>query len=224
MKKKLIIILAVILLLLILNFKSIFEKLIENRVSRIVEHNVKLNIKKFNLLSGFFEFNNITLENKKNFVNQNIFEAEKIVVKSDPKTYLSNLVMIEKLSFYNPKFFFEIKNIDNKGNKKDNLKIIEKLTGEIKPKIYPKKLKDKNFLIKQLDIDNPVAYINYKNNNETLKIPLSLMTFSNVGNSGNNEIKFQHYKNVMKLIVNDIFFRIPDEGLRNLIKMNYNID
>ena len=224
MKKKLIIILAIILLILILNFKSIFDKLIENQISRITEHNVKLNIKKFNLLSGFFELNDITLENKKNFINQNIFETERLIIKLDPKTYFSNLIMIEKLSFYNPKFFFEIKNIDKKGYKKDNLNIIDKLTNKTKPKIYPKKLKDKNFLIKQLDFDNPVAYINYKNNKENLKIPLSVMTFRNVGNSGNKKIKFQHYKNIMKLILKDIFFRMPDESLRNLIKKNYDID
>ena len=50
------------------------------------------------------------------------------------------------------------------------------------------------------------------------------MRFVNVGNSGNNQIKFQHYKDIMRLILNDIFFRISDENLRNLIKKNYNIN
>ena len=48
------------------------------------------------------------------------------------------------------------------------------------------------------------------------------MIFSNVGNSGNKKNKFQHYKNTIKFIFKDIFLRIPDENLRNLIKINYN--
>ena len=50
------------------------------------------------------------------------------------------------------------------------------------------------------------------------------MSFGNVGNSGNKKVKFQHYKDIMKLILNDIFLRIPDENLRNIIKQNYNIN
>lgn len=34
---------------------------------------------------------------------------------------------------------------------------------------------------------------------------------------------FQHYKDVMKLILSDIFFKIPDYNLRNLIKEMYKI-
>ena len=223
MKKKLIIFLTLILFLLILSNKSFLELLIENRLSSIIEYKVKLNLKKFNLLSGSIEFHEITLENKENFFNKNVFEAEKIIIKLNPKTYLNNLVIIEKLIFYEPKLFFEIKNIDKKNEKKDNLNILEKLTSKTKLKTYPKKTNDKNFLITRLEISNAIAYINYKNNKENLKIPLSVMSFGNVGNSGNEKIKFQHYKSIMKFILNDIFFRIPDKKLRNLIRMNYNI-
>ena len=222
MKKKLIIILTIISFISIINIKSILERLIENQLSIITEYNVQLNLKKFNLLSGSLEFNKIRLENKKNFFNKNIFEAEKIIIKFDTKTYFNDLVIIEKLIFHEPKFFFEIKNIDKKSNKQDNLKILEKLNATNKPKIYPKKTKDKNFLITQLEIDNAITYINYKNNKKNLKIPLSKMIFSNVGNSGNKKNKFQHYKNTIKFIFKDIFLRIPDENLRNLIKINYN--
>ena len=224
MKKKLIILLTLILLLLILNNKIFLERLIENRLSNFTEHRVKLDLVKINLFSGALEFEEIKIENKKNFFNENIFEAKKIIVKLDPKTYLSNLVIIEKLSLHKPKFFFEIKNISKKNKKKDNLEILEKLSSETPPKIYPKKTTDKNFLITQLKIDNAVAYIHHKSSKENLPILLSAMSFVNVGNSGNNQIKFQHYKDIMALILNDIFFRIPDENLRNLIKKNYNIN
>ena len=223
MKKKLIITLT-LTLLLILNIKSFLEILIENRLSNFTEHRVKLDLIKINLFSGSLEFEEIKIENKKNFSNENIFEAKKVIIKLDPKTYLSNLVIIEKLNLLKPKFFFEIKNIDKKNQKKDNLEILEKLTNETPPKIYPKKTKDKNFLITELKIDSAVAYIQHKSNKENLPINLSTMRFVNVGNSGNNQIKFQHYKDIMQLILNDIFFRIPDENLRNLIKKNYNIN
>ena len=224
MKKKLIIILTLTLLLLILNIKIFLEILIENRLSNFTEHRVNLDLIKINLFSGSLEFEEIKIKNKKNFYNENIFEAKKVIIKLDPKTYLSNLVIIEKLNLLKPKFFFEIKNIDKKNQKKDNLEILEKLTNETPPKIYPKKTKDKNFLITELKIDSAVAYIQHKSNKENLPINLSTMRFVNVGNSGNNQIKFQHYKDTMKLIMGDIFFRIPDENLRKLIKENYKIN
>ena len=224
MKKKLIIILTLTLLLLTLNIKSFLEILIENRLSNFTEHRVKLDLIKINLFSGSLEFEEIKIENKKKFFNQNIFEAKKVIIKLDPKTYLSNLVIIEKLNLVKPKLFFEIKNIDKKNQKKDNLEILEKLTNETPPKIYPKKIKDKNFLIYEFKIDSAVAYVQHKSNKENLPINLSTMRFVNVGSSGNNQIKFQHYKDIMRLILNDIFFRIPDENLRNLIKKNYNIN
>ena len=223
MKKKLIITLT-LTLLLILNIKSFLEILIENQLSNFIKHRVKLDLIKINLFSGSLEFEEIKIENKKNFSNENIFEAKKVIIKLDPKTYLNNLVIIEKLNLHKPKIFFEIKNINKKNEKKDNLEILEKLTNEIPPKIYPKKTKDKNFLITKLEIDNAVAYIQYKSNNENLPINLSAMSFINVGNSGNKQIKFQHYKDIMQLILKDIFFRISDENLRNLIKKNYNIN
>ena len=224
MKKKLIIILTLTLLLLILNIKSFLEILIENRLSNFTEHRVNLDLIKINLFSGSLEFEEIKIENKKNFFYENIFEAKKVIIKLDPKTYLSNLVIIEKLNLLKPKFFFEIKNIDKKNQKKDNLEILEKLTNETPSKIYPKKIKDKNFLITELNIDSAVAYIQHKSNKVNLPINLSTMRFVNVGNSGNNQIKFQHYKDTMKLIMGDIFFRIPDENLRKLIKENYKIN
>ena len=223
MKKKLIVILAFILLLFIINSKIFLEKFIEIQLSNFTEHKVKLDLIKINLFSGALVFEEIKIENKQNFLNENIFEAKKIIIQLDPKTYLSKLVIIEKLRIHEPKFFFEIKNINKNNKKKDNLKILEKLTIKTPPKIYPKKDKDKNFLISQLEIDNAVAYIQHKSKKENLPILLSTMSFANVGNSGNKKIKFQHYKDIMGLILNDIYFRIPDENLRSLIKKNYNI-
>ena len=223
MKKKLIIFLTLILFFLIF-YKTFLELLIENRLSSYTEHKVKLDLTKFNLFSGDLEFQEIKLQNKKNFFYQNIFESEKIIIKLEPKTYFSKLIIIKKLSFYKPKIFFEIKNLDNENKQKDNLEILEKLTSETKPKIYPKKDKDKNFIINNLNIKNASVFINHDKYSKNLKIPLSSMIFKNIGNSGDKEIKFQHYKDIMKLIMTDVYFRIPDENLKRLIKKNYKIN
>ena len=90
-----------------------------------------------------------------------------------------------------------------------------------KPKIYTPKKKDKNFLINNLNIADAKAFIKYEEYDKNVVIPLSDMSFSKVGNSGYLDSEFQHYKNVMKIILNDIFFRIPDENLRELIQEKY---
>ena len=81
MKKKLIIILTLILLFLILNSKSFLERLIEKRLSNFTEHRVKLDLTKINIFSGTLEFQEVKIRNKKNFFNENIFEAKKIIIK-----------------------------------------------------------------------------------------------------------------------------------------------
>ena len=43
------------------------------------------------------------------------------------------------------------------------------------------------------------------------------MTFYKVA----NKAEFQHYKEVFKIILNDIFFRIPDQNLKDLIYKTY---
>ena len=37
-----------------------------------------------------------------------------------------------------------------------------------------------------------------------------------------NKPEFQHFKEVFKIILNDLFFKIPDQDLKNLIKKTYN--
>ena len=76
-----------------------------------------------------------------------------------------------------------------------------------------------------LEIKNSKAVIKYPKNVEDLKIDLSEIIFKKVGNAGKkNNNNFQHYKDVMNLILSDIFFKIPDYDLRNLIKKIYKIN
>ena len=73
-------------------------------------------------------------------------------------------------------------------------------------------------------IENSKAVIKYQKNIKDLHIDLSSITFNNVGNAGKEkDNNFQHYKDAIKLILTDIFFKIPDYKLRKLIKENYKI-
>ena len=50
------------------------------------------------------------------------------------------------------------------------------------------------------------------------------MLFRNVGNDDPKDNKYsQHYKDILKLIMSDIYFRIPDLKLRKFIKEKYKI-
>ena len=75
-----------------------------------------------------------------------------------------------------------------------------------------------------MSIKNSQAFIKHKKDKENNEIKLSDMQFSMVGNAGKNGTKnFLHFKDVIRIILNDIFFRIPDENLRTIIKENYKI-
>ena len=220
MKKKLIFILALFFLLLILFNKTIMQLAFERKLSQWTEYNTELILSKFGLFSGQIKIQDIRLKNKLNFFNKNLFEANQIIIQIDPNTYFNELVVIKSVELKSPKFFFEIKNIKNK-ELKDNLNLIDKLSKKQKPKIYPLKKKDKNFRINNLNITDAKAFIKYEKYDKNVVVPLSDMSFSKVGNSGHFDPQFQHYKNVMKIILNDIFFRIPDKNLRELIQEKY---
>ena len=220
MKKKLIFILALFFLLLILFNKTIMQLAFERKLSQWTEYNTELILSKFGLFSGQIKIQDIRLKNKLNFFNQNLFEASQIIIQIDSNTYFNELVVIKSVELKSPKFFFEIKNIKNK-ELKDNLNLIDKLSKKQKSKIYPPKKKDKNFVINNLNITDAKAFIRYEKYDKNVAVSLSDMSFSKVGNSGHFDPEFQHYKNVMKIILNDIYFRIPDENLRELIQEKY---
>ena len=161
MKKKLIFILALFFLLLILFNKTIMQLAFERKLSQWTEYNTELILSEFGLFSGQIKIRDIRLKNKLNFFNQNLFEASQIIIQIDSNTYFNELVVIKSVEIKSPKFFFEIKNIKNK-EPKDNLNLIDKLSKKQKPKIYPPKKKDKNFLIKNLNITDAKAFIKYE--------------------------------------------------------------
>ena len=106
----------------------------------------------------------------------------------------------------------------------DNIGLVEKIIKQPPPKIYPPKKKDKNFIILNSSIKNSKVFIRYPNSSEILTLNLSDMSFQNTGNADSKQIKrSHHYKDVLRIIMGDIYFRIPDMKLRKFLKEKYKI-
>ena len=102
--------------------------------------------------------------------------------------------------------------------------MVEKIIKQPPPKIYPPKKKDKNFIILNSSIKNSTVFIRYPNSSKTLTVDLSDMSFQNTGNANFKQIKHSHhYKDVLRIIMGDIYFRIPDMKLRKFLKEKYKI-
>ena len=217
MKKISIILISLILLLVIFN-KILFSFLITFTVSKLFEREtfiekIELNYSKQEIVLNFIEIRNIDT-----FYYKNIFEADKIKIYYNFKSLFSDLVIIDYVLFENIKFFLEFKTI-NGSNKilDDNIEVVKKLDSNYKPKIYPTKKKDKNFLILKTELKNSKTFIKTSNNTNVITINMSDMIFYKVG----NRTTYQHYKNLFKTILQDLFYKVPNKNLRNLLKKTY---
>ena len=104
-------------------------------------------------------------------------------------------------------------------NLSDNLNVIEKLKKNNSPKTYEPKKKDKNFNIKKVEIINAKANLKYLDLYKLVDLKLSGLFFSNVGNSSGS----QHFKDVFKIILFDIYMRIPDFVIKKKLKKLYKL-
>jgi len=221
--KKIIIFFLILLIFIFLFDNKILSYSFSKQISNWTEYNSKINISKINYFKGELEIDKIKINNTKN-IKSGIFYANLIFIDFDFLSLFSNLIIINQVTIIDPVFYFDIKTQNNntKLNKRniiDNINITDN-----SKKIYPSKKKDKNFLISNLSIKNSKAIIKYKKNIKDLNINLSNITFSNVGNAGKEKgNNFQHYKDVFRFILSDIFFKIPNYELRELIKKNYKI-
>ena len=225
MKKIIYFFLITLIFIFIFNTK-ILNYFLVKRISSLNEYNITFDISKLDYFNSKLEIDKIEI--KKNIkLERNIFEANLIIIDFNYESLFSNLVILDSVTIINPILYFEVKDLDRVLNTKitiGNLDISDNSPKDNSPKIYPLKKKDKNFLISNLSIKNSKAIIKYHKDIKDLKIDLSEIVFKKVGNAGkkgNNN--FQHYKDAMKLILSDIFFKIPDYDLRNLIKETYKI-
>ena len=220
----------IIVVFLFIKFnKVIISKYILSNLSKWTERTTIAHSVDIDYAKRLINFNDLEILNKPDFNDKNIFEVKKLTIEIELSTLFSDLVQINKFILYEPRFFFEIKDkyekLENKKETtKDNIGLVEKITEQAQSKIYPPKKRDKNFLILKTSIRNSKAFIKYPNSPETLIVKLSNMSFRNIGNANPKKNKnFQHYKDVLRIIMGDIYFRIPDIKLRKFLKEKYKI-
>ena len=169
----------------------------------------------------------IKIKNSNPFYYEYILESEKIALNFDLKSLLfSNLIIINNLIVENPKFFLEIaeinknlsKNEDSSITYDDNIGLAKKITENTPDKIWPDKKKDINFLISKAKIIGAKTFIKTSSLPIPTEIDLSDMYFNKIGNEKN----YQHYKDVLNLILFDIIARTSDLELQKLLKKIYN--
>ena len=230
MNKKLILItVSILIVIFFIKFnKDITSVYILSKLSKWTERTVTAQSIDIDYSKGKINFNGLEILNKPNFNDKNIFEAKKLTIEIEFSSIFSDLVKINKFILNEPKFFFEIKDMikkqENTKTTKDNIGLVEKIIEQNPPKIYPPKKKDKNFIILNSSITNSKTFIRYPNSSEILVLNLSDMSFHNTGNADFKQIKnSQHYKDVLRIIMGDIYFRIPDMKLRKFLKEKYKI-
>ena len=228
MNKKIIIIIISILIVIFIFTKfnkDIISGYILNKLSKWTERTVTSESVEIDYAKGKINFNGLEILNKPNFNDKNIFEAKKLTVEIEFSSLLSDLVKINKFILNEPKFFLEIKDMTEKRETtKDNIGLLEKIIEQPPPKIYPPKKKDKNFIILNSSIKNSKVFIRYPNSSKILSVNLSDMSFQNTGNADFKQIKNSlHYKDVLRIIMGDVYFRIPDMKLRKFLKEKYKI-
>lgn len=170
----------------------------------------------------------LKIKNSKPIYYENVFEAENININFNLKSYLfSELIIINELKIKKPSFFLEIiekelnlrKEVE--GNNKiifeDNIGIAKKITEDLPDKIWPIKKKDINFLVFKSKIIKGTAFIKISSMKDASKISLSTFEFGRTG----NDKEYQHYKDVLKIMLFDIFARIENIEKKNILKKIY---
>ena len=213
--KKITVFFILVLSLIIFN-KTIISKIIIFTTSKLSDKNISIKNIDIDYLKKQLTLNSVEVKNTSKIYYENIFEAEKVKIKYNFKSLFTNLIIIDHLSFYNSKIFVDIKVKDDVITN-DNLEEVKKYEDSYKPKIYPIKKKDTNFLILKLQTHDTQGLIKTSKKLNEIKINLSNMSFNKIG----NEKDFQHYKDVFKIIVGDIFLKVPDINLQKLIKKTY---
>ena len=217
--KKIIITFVIILPLIIFN-KNIISQLIIFTTPKLTDRNISIETIDIDYLKKIIILNSVEVKSTNKIYYKNIFEAEKIEVEYDFKSLFTDLVIINHLIFYNSKIFLDI-DIDMSDNNElvsnDNFEEVKKQQEGYEPKIYPIKKKDINFLILKFQTYDSQGLIKLSNKSNEIEINLSNMSFNKIG----NEKDFQHYKDVFKIILGDIFLKIPNINLQKLIKKTY---
>ena len=216
--------LSLILIIFIFN-KKIISYYYVKKFSSWVERPVEISHLNFEY-SGLVEVEDIRILNSNESYYDYIFQAEKISFNFDVKSLISQLIIINNIDITNPEFYLDVKilekkkeNINNKeAPYKDNLGLAQKLNEKTPDKIWPKKDKDINFIIRKAVLSEATASIKISSISDQAKTNLSEMMFSNFG----NERGYQHYKDILKIILFDLYARTESGRIKETLKKIYN--
>ena len=215
--------LSLILIIFIFN-KKIISYYYVKKFSSWVERPVEISHLNFEY-SGLVEVEDIRILNSNESYYDYIFQAEKISFDFDVKSLTSNLIIINNLDITNPEFYLDIKILEKKENVnnnktpyEDNLGLAQKLNEKTPDKIWPEKDKDVNFIVRRAVLSGTTANIKVSSIPDATQINLSEMMFSNFG----NEKGYQHYKDILKIILFDLYARTKNRSVKETLKKIYN--
>jgi hypothetical protein len=226
--KKLIVIFILLIFTIIVFNKQLISKYYSYKFSKWVERKAvfdKFEIKYPNSVS----VTGIKILNSNSTYYKNVFEAQKIDINFNLKSLLfGELIVINDLRIERPKIFLEIieknpkldKSIENTEiTYEDNIGIAKKITENLPDKIWPEKKKDINFVILKSNISEGRAFIKVSSIENSFEIFMSDMQFLKFG----NKKEYQHYKNILKIILFDIIASGKDFRLKKLLKKIYKL-
>ena len=172
------------------------------------------------------EISGIKLKNSKNLFYDNIFESDKVTIVFELNSlFFSNLIIVQSLTIESPRFFLDIfennkTKIDNTNSSKifeDNIGLAKKINENSPDKIWPEKRRDINFLILKAKITGAKAFIKVSTLLMPSEVKLSNMQFIKIGNEKN----YQHYKDVLRIILFDIMASTTEPELKKILKIIY---
>jgi len=222
--KKTSITLFLLIIILFLTYELIALKLFKFAVTQITNKRVDIEGINFDLSKSKIKINNLRIFNEKNYYYEDLFFSDEIVLFINLKSIFSDTFEFDSLLIKNPIVNLEIiEDIKLKEetilNLSDNLNVIKNLKKNNSPKTYKPKKKDKNFNIKKVEIINAKANFKYLDLYNLVDLKLSGLFFSNVGNTRSS----QHFKDVFKIILFDIYMRIPDFVIKKKLKQLYKL-
>tara|TARA_Y100001958_G_C21192355_1_gene520285 strand:- start:91 stop:780 length:690 start_codon:yes stop_codon:yes gene_type:complete len=229
MKKIIYFSIIIFIILIVFINEKVIEKYFFYKISNWLERKIDFDEFKYNF-PGSIAVYGFKVRNKDTKFYKNIFKADKIFLSLDLNSFFfKKLVLINELKIDKPEFYLDIvekkiSSSDIKDDKlqstfKDNIGIAEKINNEIPDKVWPKKIRDVNFLILKSYIINGKAFIKISSLPNESKIKLSSFEFTNVG----NDKKSQHYKSVLEIMFFDVIGRVQDFDKRKILTKVYNL-
>tara|TARA_B100000029_G_scaffold101449_1_gene91730 strand:+ start:1221 stop:1937 length:717 start_codon:yes stop_codon:yes gene_type:complete len=230
MKRIVKILLFLIVLILIFN-KFIISQVALYSFSKWANREVQFDTFKIDYINSKIAIDNLKIKNPENFYYKNVVELKNVTIKYNLKSLLSDLVVINSLIIENLIFYIEIikENDENSISEEakdtyiDNIDAVEKIMKKKPRKVYPKKKKDKNFIIGTVKINEIKTFIKTSFLKEESEVNIYDLEYKRVGNGGSRYFGYDylHHKIALKEIASQVIEKISNIKLRKLIKEIY---